>query len=82
MLSKKGSVLSINQFFFSLFTNNLEANIGVNVSATNEEIITAPDTTILNSRNSRPVIPSKKTMGKNLVFKTKFFFTLINNRLF
>ena len=37
--------------------------MGVNVSATNDEIITAPETTILNSRKSLPVIPSKNTMG-------------------
>ena len=41
------------------------ASIGVNVSAAKEEIMTEPDTTMLNSRNRRPVIPSINTMGKN-----------------
>ena len=35
------------------------------VSAANEEMITEPEITILNSRKSRPVIPSIKTIGKN-----------------
>ncbi len=38
--------------------------MGVKVRATKEEIMTAPDTTILNSLNNLPVNPSKKTIGK------------------
>ena len=45
--------------------SNFVASIGVKVNAANEEIITEPEITILNSRNSRPVIPSIKTIGKN-----------------
>ena len=39
--------------------------MGVNVRAANEDIITEPATTKLNSRNRRPVVPSMNTMGKN-----------------
>ena len=39
--------------------------MGVKVRAENEEMMTAPDTTKLNSRKRRPVIPSMNTMGKN-----------------
>ena len=45
--------------------SNLVASIGVKVSAANEEIMTEPEITILNSRNKRPVIPCIKTIGKN-----------------
>ena len=45
--------------------SNFVANIGVKVNAANEDIITEPEITILNSRNNRPVIPSIKTIGKN-----------------
>ena len=48
-----------------LFINSLVANIGVKVNAAKEEMITEPDTTILNSRNRRPVVPSINTIGKN-----------------
>ena len=40
------------------------ASIGVTVSAAKVEISTAPETTRLNSRNRRPVVPSMKTIGK------------------
>ena len=43
--------------------------MGVNVRAANEEIITEPATTKLNSRNRRPVVPSMNTMGKNTATK-------------
>ena len=45
--------------------SNFVASIGVKVSAANEEIMTEPEITILNSRNKRPVIPCMKTIGKN-----------------
>lgn len=44
--------------------------IGVNVNATKEETTTAPAMTTLNSRNKRPVVPSKKTIGKNTATST------------
>ena len=40
------------------------ASIGVTVSAAKVEMMTAPEITRLNSRNSRPVMPSMKTIGK------------------
>ena len=43
--------------------------MGVKVNAAKEEIITDPDTTMLNSRNNRPVVPSINTMGKNTATK-------------
>ena len=43
--------------------------MGVSVSATKDEIATAPAITILNSRKSLPVIPSKNTMGKKTATK-------------
>ena len=39
--------------------------MGVNVSAANDDMTTAPEMTILNSRKSRPVVPSINTIGKN-----------------
>ena len=53
----------------TLRVSNLVEIIGVKVSATNEEIMTAPVITILNSRNNRPVVPCKKTIGKNTATK-------------
>ena len=40
------------------------ASIGVIVSAAKVEMTTAPEITMLNSRNRRPVMPSMKTIGK------------------
>ena len=40
------------------------ASIGVMVSAAKVEMTTAPEITMLNSRNRRPVMPSMKTIGK------------------
>ncbi|MPN49646.1 hypothetical protein SDC9_197268 [bioreactor metagenome] len=62
---KNGSVFRYSQLCCSLLFNNLEESIGVKVSATKDEIITAPETTILNSLNNRPVSPSRNTIGKN-----------------
>ena len=53
----------------TLRVSNLVEIIGVKVRATNEEIMTAPVITILNSRNTRPVVPCKKTIGKNTATK-------------
>ena len=50
--------------------NSFVEIIGVNVNATKEETTTAPAITTLNSRNKRPVVPSKKTIGKNTATNT------------
>ena len=39
--------------------------MGVTVNAAKADMSTLPDTTKLNSRKSRPVVPSMNTMGKN-----------------
>ena len=54
---KKGSVFLYSQFFSCLTFSTRLDNIGVNVNATKEEIITAPEITIENSRNNLPVVP-------------------------
>jgi hypothetical protein len=41
-----------------------EHNIGVSVSATKDEMITVPDSTTANSRNSRPTSPPKNRIGR------------------
>ena len=45
------------------------ASIGVKVKAAKEDMITEPLTTMLNSRNRRPVVPSINTIGKNTATK-------------
>ena len=44
-------------------------NAFADVNAAKEEMMTEPVTTILNSRNKRPVVPSINTIGKNTATK-------------
>ncbi len=50
--------------------NNLDDIIGVSVSATKAEIATAAASATANSRNSRPVLPSRKPTGRNTATST------------
>ena len=53
----------------TFFVNSLVESIGVNDKATKADIVTAPAITTLNSRNNRPVVPCKNTIGTNTATK-------------
>ncbi len=63
--SKNRPIITENRLSLRFSPKTLTLSIGVSVNATKDEIITAPDSTIPNSRKSRPVIPCRNTMGIN-----------------